>query len=158
MPPFPLETLPPNVRAFVESSAASARARRELIAAPFLALVGGAIGNQASIEVGQGWIERPVLRVSLVAPTGAGKSPALAAARLPFDRLHERPRRIVRISSAPIGPVVRVSSAPDSMLTPPPCTLPSSPPTPPWKPSSRPSARPPASPSSVTNSSASSAP
>ncbi len=90
MPPFPLETLPPNVRAVVESSTASARARRELIAAPFLALAGAAIGNQAAIEVSQGWIEGPVLWVSLVAPTGAGKSPALAAARLPFDRLHER--------------------------------------------------------------------
>lgn len=90
MPSFPRQTLPPSVRAFIESSAASARARHELIAAPFLALAGAVIGNQASIDVGQGWIERPVLWISLVAPTGGGKSPALAAARVPFDRLQER--------------------------------------------------------------------
>ena len=90
MPHFPMEALPPNIRSFVRASAASTRTRPELVAAPFLALVGAVIGNQASIDVGQGWIERPVLWISLVAPTGGGKSPALAAARLPFDHLHER--------------------------------------------------------------------
>lgn len=95
LPDFPMDAFPPDLRDFILASAFFARTRPELVAAPFLALTGAVIGNQAVIDIpenvsGLGWIERPTLWVSLVAPTGAGKSPALAAARLPFDHLHDQ--------------------------------------------------------------------
>lgn len=86
-PRFPIETLPPEIRAYVESSAASARVPVEMVAAPFLAFHGAVIGNQLRFDVGNGWIERPHLWIALIAPTGAGKSPAITAARRPLDLL-----------------------------------------------------------------------
>lgn len=96
LPDFPMDAFPPDLRDFILASAFFARTRPELVAAPVLALTGAVIGNQAIIDIttgaapGHGWIERPTLWVALVAPTGAGKSPALAAARLPFDHLHDQ--------------------------------------------------------------------
>lgn len=84
-PPFPLYTLPPAVRAYVTASAASVRVPPAMIAVPLLAFAGATIGNQLRIDIGNGWLERPVLWVALVALTGAGKSPAIRAARRPLD-------------------------------------------------------------------------
>ena len=100
LPDFPMAAFPKDLREFILASSFFARTRPELVAAPFLALTGAVIGNQAVIDItasdlpdnvsGLGWLERPTLWVSLIAPTGGGKSPALAAARLPFDHLHDQ--------------------------------------------------------------------
>lgn len=93
LPAFPRDVLPPDVRRYVTAAANTARVPVEMVAVPFLAFAGSVIGNQARLDVnsatGHGWIERPVLWIAMVAITGAGKSPAIAAARLPLDRLQE---------------------------------------------------------------------
>jgi hypothetical protein len=58
-----------------------------MIAAPLLAFTGAVIGPQLQFQIGTGWCERPVLWIALVAATGAGKSPAIRAAREPLDLL-----------------------------------------------------------------------
>lgn len=88
--PFPLDAFPPLVRDFLLSCAASARVPVEVAAAPFLAIAGAVIGAFLRLEVSPGWIERPVLWIAVVGPTGAGKTPALAAVRRPLDALQRR--------------------------------------------------------------------
>jgi hypothetical protein len=88
--PFPLDGFPALVRDFLAASAASARTPVEMVAAPFLALVGATIGSRLRLDVGGGWVERPVLWIAVVGQTGTGKTPALHAVRRPFDLLQER--------------------------------------------------------------------
>lgn len=122
LPDFPLDAFPPDLGDFILASAFFARTRPELVAAPFLALTGAVIGNQAVIDItaseipdnisGLGWIERPTLWISLIAPTGAGKSPALDAARLPFDHLHDQRvedwyEELSEQTGPPVNPPVR---------------------------------------------------
>lgn len=89
LPKFPIDTLPPDVGAYVRASASSARVPVEMVAVPFLAFVGSTIGNQLRFDVGNGWTERPVLWIALIATTGAGKTPGLTAARQPLDILQD---------------------------------------------------------------------
>ncbi|MGB3306026.1 MAG: DUF3987 domain-containing protein [Thermomicrobiales bacterium] len=86
---FPVDVLPPDVQDLVLSAARSIRVPVAMVAAPLLAFAGSVIGNQVSLAIADGWIERPVLWIALVAPTGAGKSPAIGAARRPLDRLQQ---------------------------------------------------------------------
>lgn len=86
---FPVDVLPPDVQNVVVNAARSIRVPVAMVAAPLLAFAGSVIGNQVSLAISDGWIERPVLWIALVAPTGTGKSPAIAAARRPLDRLQQ---------------------------------------------------------------------
>jgi hypothetical protein len=86
--PFPLESFPPPVAAWLEVTANRARVPVSFVAIPFLAFTGALVGRQLALEVGPGWHERGTLWVALVAPTGLGKTPALAAAREPFWQIH----------------------------------------------------------------------
>lgn len=88
--PFPIDAFPPLVRDFIAASAAAARTPVEMVAAPFLALAGATIGSRLRLDVGGGWVERPVLWIAVVGQTGTGKTPALNAVRRPFDLLQER--------------------------------------------------------------------
>jgi hypothetical protein len=83
-PPFPADAFPPTIAKWLESVATRAVVPTAFIAAPFLALTGATIGRQLALAVGPGWIERPTLWVALIARTGSGKTPAIAAARAPF--------------------------------------------------------------------------
>lgn len=87
---FPIDAFPPLVQNFLLSCAASARVPVAVVAAPFLAITGAVIGAFLRLEVSPGWIERPVLWIAVVGPTGAGKTPALAAVRRPLDALQRR--------------------------------------------------------------------
>ena len=86
--PFPLASFPPALAEWLEDTALQARVPVAFIAFPFLAFTGAVLGNQVSLQIGPGWTERPTLWVALVAPTGHGKTPAIAAARRPFTTLH----------------------------------------------------------------------
>lgn len=87
MPPFPADLLPTPVTAWLGATAAATRTHPECIILPVLALTGALVGNRAALEVGPGWIEYPALWVALIAPSGGGKTPALAAACQPFSEL-----------------------------------------------------------------------
>lgn len=86
-PPFPLDVFPSDVRAYIAAGADSARVPAAMVALPFLCFAGATIGNQLCFVVGNGWAEYPGLWTAVIAMTGAGKTPALAWARLPVDHL-----------------------------------------------------------------------
>lgn len=86
---FPLDVFPPDVAAYIAASADSARVPAAMVAVPFLSFAGATIGNQISVDIGNGWIEYPGLWVALIAITGAGKTPAMSWARVPLDYLQE---------------------------------------------------------------------
>jgi hypothetical protein len=109
--PFPLEAFPDPLAVWLTATAYRARVPVALVAMPFLALTGGLIGRRLRLEVGPGWHERPALWVALVAPTGAGKTPALAAARAPF--LHLQREDLARWQDSRY----RHNTVPDTILT-----------------------------------------
>ena len=86
-PPFPLDVFPPLVRRHLAESAAALGVPPDLLAVPFLAMAGGAIGNTRALLVKPGWLERPIVWAAVIAPPGSGKSPALNVARRPLDGL-----------------------------------------------------------------------
>ena len=83
IPAYPLDALPDDMRALVEFAVASGLPAA-LAAGACLAVVAGAIGSKASIRVRGGWNERAILWPALIAPRGAGKSPAQALAFRPL--------------------------------------------------------------------------
>ncbi|MGC4192860.1 MAG: DUF3987 domain-containing protein [Thermomicrobiales bacterium] len=87
MPQFPAGLLPEPVAAWLGAAAAATRIHPECVVMPFLALTGALVGNRAALDVGLGWTEYPLLWVALVAPSGGGKTPAIAAASHPFREL-----------------------------------------------------------------------
>ncbi len=89
VPPFPLDVFPAVVRRHIAESATALGVPADLIAVPFLPMAGGAIGNTRALVVKPGWVVRPILWTATIAPPGGGKSPALAVARAPLDRLQD---------------------------------------------------------------------
>lgn len=81
---FPTETLAPQVRAFVEQSAATLPVAPDLVALPVLVSLAAAIGNARRIQLKEGWTEPASLYAAIVAETGSMKSPALEAALQPI--------------------------------------------------------------------------
>jgi len=88
-PGLPTDLLPPVVESWFHASATLAGVPPVMVTMPFLAGTGGVIGHRLGLELHPTWIEYPSLWIALVALTGTGKSPALAAARRPFDLLHD---------------------------------------------------------------------
>ncbi len=87
VPPFPLDVFPETVRRHIADRATALGVPPDLIAVPFLAMAGGAIGNTRALLVKPGWIERPLIWTAVIAPPGSGKSPALGVARAPLEAL-----------------------------------------------------------------------
>ncbi|MGC4108310.1 MAG: hypothetical protein QM753_18470 [Thermomicrobiales bacterium] len=89
MPLLPAGLFPQPATAFLGSAATATRTSPELVALPFLALTGALVGNRATLDKSApGWIQLPTLWVALVvAPSGCGKTPAIAAATEPFRQL-----------------------------------------------------------------------
>lgn len=81
VPAFPLEVLPPGVREYVARASARLAVPPEMVAAPLLAMAGALIGHRLRLALKGGWEVLPTLWVAIVAPPGAGKSPAMNFAR-----------------------------------------------------------------------------
>lgn len=88
-PPFPVDALPPVVRALVEAGAAALDVDPAFVAVPLLGFAAGCIGKRYCVEVKQGYRQWPILYVAIVGPPGSGKTPALTLAREPLDRLQQ---------------------------------------------------------------------
>jgi hypothetical protein len=78
--PFPLETLPPTLHEYVDAAAAAIGCDTALVALPALAVAAGCIGNSRALRLKRGWAETAIVWAVTVAPSGALKSPAFAAA------------------------------------------------------------------------------
>jgi hypothetical protein len=88
IPDYPLTALPSDAQKLVcfgESSGLP----HALVAGAAMSALAAAVGPSAHIEVQFGWSERAILWVPLIAPAGAGKSPAQALAFGPL-REHDR--------------------------------------------------------------------
>ena len=79
VPEYPAEALPSQARALMTGTLPGAA-----VAGAALAALAAAIGPRAQVQVTSSWLERPILWVVNVAPRGAGKSPAQAAAFAPL--------------------------------------------------------------------------
>jgi hypothetical protein len=86
-PAFPIDVLPPAVRAYVEDAATSLSAPAEMVAVPMIGFAGAIIGNRLHLVLKNSWREFPTLYLAIVAPPGAAKTPALNLAQWPLDAL-----------------------------------------------------------------------
>lgn len=75
--PFPVDCLPATLRAMVTEGAASQGVDPSFWSVPLLAILGGCIGATRSVRLKSDWHEPAVLWTAVVAPSGAGKSPAM---------------------------------------------------------------------------------
>ncbi len=78
--PFPMLTLPPVVRRFVASAAASIGCPADFVAVPLLGLAEGCIGNSRRLVIRPGFEVSPGSWYGVVGESGTGKSPALKRA------------------------------------------------------------------------------
>ncbi|MDP9362639.1 MAG: YfjI family protein, partial [Chloroflexota bacterium] len=86
-PAFPVEVLPPAVRAYALAAARSIPVPVEMVAVPMLGFAGALLGNRLHLELKPSYREYPSLYLALVLPPGTAKSPALKLAHWPLDVL-----------------------------------------------------------------------
>jgi Bifunctional DNA primase/polymerase, N-terminal/Protein of unknown function (DUF3987)/Primase C terminal 1 (PriCT-1) len=87
IPEYPVDALPTEARRLVLSAGKSGLPLA-LTGGAALAAMAGAIGGNTQIQVTSSWHERPILWIPLLAPRGAGKSPAQEIAFAPL-RSHD---------------------------------------------------------------------
>jgi hypothetical protein len=100
-PTFPIDVLPPPVRAYVADAAASLNAAAEMVAVPLLGFAGSTVGNRLHLILKNSYREYPTLYLAIIAPPGSAKTPALNLAQWPLDaqqteaeqRYHEQKAR-----------------------------------------------------------------
>jgi hypothetical protein len=86
IPAYPVDALPQAAQTLVRD-AARAGLPEALVAGAALAAMAAAIGPKSTLQVETGWVVRPILWVALLAPAGAGKSPAQELAFGPLRAL-----------------------------------------------------------------------
>jgi hypothetical protein len=86
-PPFPLEALPPAVRAFVAAAAESLGVPAEMVGVPLLGFVAALIGSRLHLVLKASYREFLTLYLAIIAPPGSAKTPALNLAKWPLDAL-----------------------------------------------------------------------
>jgi hypothetical protein len=85
IPTYPTEALPETVRELVRYGERSGLAAA-LVGGAALGAISAAIGAGSTLEITPSWPERPILWLPLLAPRGAGKSPAQDLAFWPLRR------------------------------------------------------------------------
>jgi hypothetical protein len=91
-PAFPLDTLPPVVREFVELQALSMGADPSALAMAVLAAAGGAIDHRTKIKMQRtgDWEEPPNIWVALVGNSATMKSPIIRCATAPLRAMNDK--------------------------------------------------------------------
>lgn len=84
--PFPTEALPKAAADLVRAGADSLQVDPGMLAPLALAAMAAAIGNSRTAELHKSWREPAILWVTVVAPSGTGKSPALELVTRPAER------------------------------------------------------------------------
>ena len=84
--PFPTDALPKAAADLVRTGAASLQVDEAMLGPLALATMAAAIGNSRTIALHASWHEPAVLWVTVVAPSGSGKSPALELVTRPAER------------------------------------------------------------------------
>ena len=89
VPPFPVEALPPLAREFVVTGAAALGCPPDFIVPHLFAFTGAIAGSSRRIELKPGFELTPIFWVGVIGKPGTVKSPALAYARGPIQRLQQ---------------------------------------------------------------------
>lgn len=89
VPPFPMDTLPPVVRAFVEAGAAALGCPPDFVVPHLLTFCGAVAGNSRKLRLKTGYELAPIFWTGVVGKPGTVKSPALNLARRPLDLLQK---------------------------------------------------------------------
>ncbi len=89
VPPFPVEALPPLAREFVVTGAAALGCPPDFIVPHLFAFTGAIAGSSRRIELKPGFELTPIFWVGVIGKPGTVKSPALAYARRPIQRLQQ---------------------------------------------------------------------
>ena len=74
---FPVDALPPGMRAAVEEVACTRMVDPAIPAAALLAAAAGAVGGRLGVHINSSWYTRCNLYIAVVAETGDGKSPGI---------------------------------------------------------------------------------
>src|SRR5262249_21363753 len=90
---FPITVLPPKLIRFVEETAWSLNCPVDFVAAPLLAVAGGAIGNSRRVAITESHLQSGCLFLAVVGDPGSGKSPALERVA---ESLDQADRQLVR--------------------------------------------------------------
>lgn len=88
--PFPVDLLPEPVKSYITQGAKSIGCDPSYIALPVLSMLAGAIGNTHEVRLKNGWTEPCVVWSCIVGKSGTCKSPAIALAFKPLERIQER--------------------------------------------------------------------
>ncbi len=76
--PFPVDCLPEVLAEFVTETAKSRQVDASMVALPLLSAIASAVGGSRCVFVKPDWVEPCILWTAIVAPSGAGKTPAAA--------------------------------------------------------------------------------
>src|SRR5262249_36388230 len=76
-PEFPVDVLPPTVRAFVDAQHRAMGADPSAIAMAALTGIAGATHAETCIRAGDGWWERPIIWTALIGQPSTMKSPII---------------------------------------------------------------------------------
>lgn len=87
---FPVDSFPPAVSQFVEKQASSIGCPSDFVGASILGVAAAAIGDKTVLEIKEGYREKPILYLAIVADPGSGKTPALKSAMKPIFDYQQR--------------------------------------------------------------------
>jgi hypothetical protein len=90
---MPLTVFLPELRAFIEYGSASTCTDPSFIAVPMLAVLAGATGSAAEVELRAGWQEPCILWTAIIGASSTRKSPALRLVKEPLKRLQVRAQK-----------------------------------------------------------------
>jgi hypothetical protein len=85
--PFPTGSLPEPYATYVKEVAIARQCDPAAVAMPLLASLAGTIGNARKVQLGSDWLAPSVLWLTMVAPSGAVKSPGFEAAVAPVQEI-----------------------------------------------------------------------
>jgi hypothetical protein len=91
---FPVEVFPGVLRRFAVEAAAAVGCPVDYVAAPMLALAGGAVGASRALGVKKNYVQRPLLYLAVVGPPGCGKTPALSLGAAPTHEAQQRAKAV----------------------------------------------------------------
>jgi hypothetical protein len=86
-PVFPTSILPPVLTDLVEAQHRSMGADPSAIAMAGLTALAGAINGETKIQVGDGWVERPIIWTALIGQPSAMKSPIIDKVTKPLRKI-----------------------------------------------------------------------
>ena len=87
---FPLHIFPANVQHYINECSSKLNASPDFMGSAFLWLTSTLLGNTLKIQVKKGWIDSPIVWISVIGKAGVGKTPDLDLIVKPLNKLNEQ--------------------------------------------------------------------